>query len=281
MKLLSYKQDRRSLLFILLCLLFLYIPFSINISIIYAPLWLMVSSFFCFSVCIVNHNHVHNAMFRYQWMNIILGVVLTICRGHTSVGVILAHNHNHHVYTGNDKDWIKPGLAGEGTGITRLLRFVFAAIVSMARGRRHANPSIIHTRLIRQKRLEQTTLLLLSAVLLYLDIVGFLIFVVLPWIVGVALLIGVNLLQHDNCIPNSKFNHSRNFTSRIGNWLCLNNGYHTVHHMRPELHWSRLPEVHQREVEPYMDSRLNQSSIIRYLTMNYLTTRCILQGEKK
>src|SRR5262249_15353578 len=62
-----------------------------------------------------------------------------------------------------------------------------------------------------------------------------------------------------HCDPWSKFNHSRNITGRIFNFLVFNNGFHTVHHANPGAHWSTLPEAHAKiahEIHP----DLNQPS---------------------
>ena len=37
------------------------------------------------------------------------------------------------------------------------------------------------------------------------------------------------MLQHKGCDPDSKYNHSRNFTVPILNFFCFNNGYKTQH----------------------------------------------------
>jgi fatty acid desaturase len=46
------------------------------------------------------------------------------------------------------------------------------------------------------------------------------------------------------------------------NWLFLNNGFHTAHHLRPAMHWSRLGEFHREHVEPNMRSELNHRSLL-------------------
>lgn len=37
------------------------------------------------------------------------------------------------------------------------------------------------------------------------------------------------------------WNGARNFVGPVINYLTFNNGYHTIHHMYPTMHWSRLP----------------------------------------
>jgi hypothetical protein len=53
-----------------------------------------------------------------------------------------------------------------------------------------------------------------------------------------------NYIQHVHTDPWSEHNHSRNFTSRITNFLLFNNALHTAHHEMPGAHWSTLPAKH-------------------------------------
>jgi len=279
--LLNYREDYRSVLFVCITLLLLLLPFVVNVKAEWVLPWLLASGLFCFSSCIINHNHVHSCVFRDVRLNALFGILLTLAKGHSSAGVILAHNYNHHVHNGGSNDWIRPQLAGSGRGILRLLRFVVAAVGSMARGRRLADVELLPLSIRRRLYRESVSLWLFVPGLLVLDVKTFLLFVTLPWAVGVILLIGVNLLQHDGCRPGSQFDHSRNFIGRAGNWFFFNNGYHTAHHMHPALHWSRLPQWHRKNVAPAIDKKLEQRSILRYLFDNYLLRSPSPQGEKQ
>ena len=270
MQILNYKQDWRSVAFVLISLGLLLLPYRLDINEYYSPFWIMLAGLFCFCACIINHNHVHTPTCRQAAFNALFGVLLTLAKGHTSAGVILAHNYNHHVYNGKPDDWIRPALAGNGPGIVRLIRFIINAVVSMMRGKRGQADIVLSDAIVRQMRRERIALFLFIAVLMLIDPRTFLIFVLVPWVVGVLLLIGVNLLQHDECDPDSAYNHSRNFTSRFGNWLCFNNGYHTAHHMDPGQHWSQLPDLHQRKIAPYIDKTLDKKSILTFMVKNYL-----------
>ena len=279
--LLNYREDHRSVVFVLVTLLMLLLPFVIHVGSVWVVPWLLASSLFCFSSCIINHNHVHTPVFRDVRLNAMFGILLTFCKGHTSAGVILAHNYNHHVHNGDASDWIRPQLAGSGHGMLRLLRFVVVAVRSMARGRRTTGLSQLTDEARRRLYLERALLWVFIPGLLVLDVNTFLVFVAIPWAVGVTLLIGVNLLQHDGCRPDSQFDHSRNFVGRTGNWFFFNNGYHTAHHIHPALHWSLLPQWHREKVAPVIDRKLDQVSIIRYLFNNYLSGSTSPQGEKQ
>jgi len=280
-RLLNHREDVRSIVFVSITLLLLLMPFAIDVSPGWVVPWLLAGSLFCFSSCIINHNHVHTCLFQDARLNVVFGMLLTLARGHSSAGVFLAHNYNHHVHNGDNNDWIRPQLAGSGLGILRLLRFVVAAVGSMARGRRLVGVELLPPDIRRRLCQERMLLWVFVPVLLLLDVKTFFLFVAIPWVVGVTLLIGVNLLQHDGCRPGSQFDHSRNFTGRTGNWFFFNNGYHTAHHMHPALHWSRLPQWHRENVAPAIDNALEQHSILRYLFNHYLLGSPSPQGDKQ
>jgi fatty acid desaturase len=90
-------------------------------------------------------------------------------------------------------------------------------------------------------------------------------FLGIPWIIGQWCIVAVNLIQHQECEHQSTYNHSRNLTGAMVNWLFMNNGFHTAHHLRPALHWSLLPKYHWREVAPHIRADLNEPSLLGFL----------------
>ena len=52
--------------------------------------------------------------------------------------------------------------------------------------------------------------------------------------------------HHAGCPPSNHLDASRNRVNRIFNALTGNLGLHTAHHKRPGLHWSLLPELHEK-----------------------------------
>ncbi len=77
-------------------------------------------------------------------------------------------------------------------------------------------------------------------------------------------MIFINYIQHVHCDPWSEHNHSRNFVSKLGNFLVFNNGYHTAHHESAGLHWSKLPAAHAK-IAHLIDPALNQTEHLRVL----------------
>jgi hypothetical protein len=51
--------------------------------------------------------------------------------------------------------------------------------------------------------------------------------------------------------------------------MC-NNGYHTIHHNKAGLHWSKLDAAHDEEVKPRIDPSLDEPSMVWYLLRTYL-----------
>ena len=86
----------------------------------------------------------------------------------------------------------------------------------------------------------------------------------LPCGLAKDMLVSLNILQHDGCDAKSKYNHSRNFTSDALNYLLFNNGYHTIHHMKPGVHWSLTKKQHDELVAPYIHPNLLKPSIVGY-----------------
>ncbi len=117
-------------------------------------------------------------------------------------------------------------------------------------------------RLYRQAILERSVFYTALAALLVVDWHATILFLILPWMTSQLVLVGVNLLQHQDCESASEYDHSRNLTGKTINFFLLNNGYHTAHHLRPAMHWSELPEFHRSEIEPRMNPALNHRTLI-------------------
>ncbi|KAF3020081.1 hypothetical protein E8E14_002514 [Neopestalotiopsis sp. 37M] len=122
----------------------------------------------------------------------------------------------------------------------------------------------------KQRRLEQAVVFGTSAVLLFFDWRRWMWFALLPQFYAKYCILSLNMLQHDGCDTSSKYNFARNFTDPLLNWLCFNNGFHTIHHLYPGLHWSVLPEKHRELIAPYISSTLEEPSILAYMWRSFI-----------
>jgi fatty acid desaturase len=259
------RADRRSLLFTGVALALLAAPHAWAPPSWLAPAWVAAASFACFIASIVNHNQMHCAAFTTRLPNVAFNVALALARGHSASGIVVPHNLNHHAQAGREGDWIRPQLAGRGLGWARLARYVVAASANMLVMRLRAGaprlPADLRSSLLAEKAALAAAIVLAA----WHDPRTFALFNALPWLAGLALLVGVNLLQHDACDPASELGGSRNFTGGFGNWLFFNNGYHTAHHLQPGAHWSELPALHARLRGRLPRAELEQPSILAYL----------------
>ena len=94
-----------------------------------------------------------------------------------------------------------------------------------------------------------------------------LLFVFIPQQVSQIVVIIFNYVQHVHADEESDYNHSRNFM--WVNFFLLNNGYHTIHHERANLHWSEAPEAHKK-IAHLLKPELTEKSFWGYLIKTYV-----------
>jgi fatty acid desaturase len=212
---------------------------------------------------VVKHNHVHSPTFRTAPWNSAFELWLSVLTAHPTSGIITSHNILHHQHNNSDDDFVRCSLVRSRSNFLNLVTFFFASVRTMYRNK----PSDLATwrqsqpRLYRQAIAERIVTYAFLLLLVLLDWRSTLKYCAGPWFFGQWVLVTINLLQHQDCDFGSEFNHSRNLTGRILNWLLLNNGYHTAHHLFPTAHWSKLPAIHQRVVAPHTDPALDERSL--------------------
>jgi hypothetical protein len=122
---------------------------------------------------------------------------------------------------------------------------------------------------------EFSVLLAVQIVLFYISPWKFFLFFYVPHLFGQWAIVTMNLLQHDGCaefVRGEKyinFNTARNFTDPLMNFVVMNNGYHTIHHLVPTSHWSTNVALHQKLIVGNIDPRLDWSSKIKYIVDTY------------
>lgn len=259
--LLHHRADWRTLGFVALELLLLGGAWS---GLARHPAAVMASWLFAFVCCIVAHNQMHRPIFRGHGWNGIFQLLLMFGSGQPPTGIITAHNERHHVHPDSELDFVRTSLVRSRWNAVNLIVFPFLSVAAMIREKpddlkrwKTARP-----RLYRQALLERSVFYGVMVLLLVLDWRATLLFLVLPWIGAQFMLVGVNLLQHQDCDTASEYDHSRNVTGMVVNWLLLNNGFHTAHHLRPSMHWSLLPDFHRCHVVPRMNPALDHRSFL-------------------
>lgn len=212
---------------------------------------------------VVKHNQIHSPTFRSEGLNSALDLYLSILTALPTSGVITSHNVLHHQHNNTGVDFVRCSLVRSRSNFWNLLSFFFVSVRTMYRNKpsdlkdwRQTQP-----RRYKQAIAERIATYGFLLLLFVLDWRSTMKYCAGPWLFAQWVLVTINLLQHQDCDFDSEFNHSRNLTGRVLNWLLLNNGYHTAHHMFPAAHWSKLEEIHRRVVVPHTDPSFEEKSL--------------------
>lgn len=265
---LRYRADIKTLAFVaiyfgLVAVQWVYAPSDLRLAI---PLFVL-TCFFSFFGAVATHNTVHAPVFHQRWANRLFQVVLTLTYGHPVSAYVPGHNLSHHKHTQSRKDVMRTtkaqfrwNLLNGMFFMSSVTRSIFFADMRYFKAMYRRNPPWF-----RQMIFETVVFVGTMAALALLDWKKFILYVLLPHNYAAWGIITMNYLQHDGCDERSEYNHSRNFVGKFVNWWTYNNGFHTIHHMHPGLHWSLAPEAHAREVAPHIHPNLDQENLLVYL----------------
>jgi len=201
-------------------------------------------------------------------------VILTNTYGHPVTTLVPGHNLSHHKYTQAPKDVMRTTKMRYDYNFLNLACFVLSVVKSINKfdatyfeeQRKRGRP--IYTQVV----VESCLFYPFQALWCYLNWRKYICIILIPQLLAKWGLITMNLLQHDGCIEQGDqdgeyvgtYNFARNFTDPVLNWFVCNNGYHTVHHLYPGWHWTRLPAAHHKLVIPHIHPNLDQPSMFGY-----------------
>jgi len=198
----------------------------------------------CFLTVSITHNHFHVAIFNKLSLNRTIEMILFFQNGFTEGSWKPTHNL-HHAYYLN-----RPGVRelqdpnnwrDVSTGYKRhLCRYIFPFILS--HWKRHASMSKAR---LRHGSSWNTRLVRISIVLLliWLHPLGAICLFFLPMALSQFLTAIHSYYQHAGLDTDNPYHASFNYH---GPFYLYNIGYHTAHHLKPGLHWSKLAIEHQK-----------------------------------
>ena len=285
--LLRFAADRRTVAFVVTYFALVVIGCAVTMpwwasAILAAALCLL--SFFC---AVATHNTVHAPVFRDRGLNRLFQVALTLTYGHPVSMFVPGHNLSHHKYTQTPRDRMRTDKLRFRWNL--LNQLFFHVIV----GGTITKDNFEYARIMRTKRpawyrqmmIELGALIAFVGIGLVLSLWSpfaspsagggfglwrFFAFIILPHQYAAWGIMGINFVQHEGCDPESPYNHSRNFTGKLLNWFTFNNGFHGIHHKHAGLHWSLAPAAHAKEFAPFIDPRLEQTSLLSYAFKAYI-----------
>jgi fatty acid desaturase len=280
---LRYRADRRTIFFVTLYFLVIgalwmfvdpaWIADPSRFWIVLLPL--PVACLLSFMGAVATHNAVHSPVFEKRWQNKIFQIVLTLTYGHPVSAYVPGHNLSHHKHTQSRRDVMRTTKARFRWNLLNGLLFPILVGRGIMQGEGRYFRAMKHRlpRWYRQYRVEFYLFWAVQIALFVVDWQKALLFWLVPHLYAQWGIVTMNVLQHDGCDAESQYNHSRNFVGRLVNWWTYNNGYHSIHHDHPGLHWSLAPEAHAREYSPHIHPNLEQKSLLAYIFRTFLLNR--------
>ncbi len=207
-------------------------------------------------VCAWNHHHQHTPTFKSVIPNRILEFFYALHTGVTTNLWLLHHVHGHHNnFLDQETDesrWTRK----DGTQMGELEYSLKITATAYYRGyqvgKKHPTEQrnfIIFTII---------TFAIVAGLVAYKPAAGILLFV-LPMIMGLFMTAWATYEHHAGLNTENEFEASFNNLNRWYNLFTGNLGYHTAHHYKGGLHWSKLPQLHEKIKHNIPDELIRKS----------------------
>jgi fatty acid desaturase len=270
-------EDYRTLLWVLG-----FAPLLVVLHFVYPErsLWLLpLSCYFAIATGVVAHNHMHRPTLHAKWANELFSGWISIFYGYPVFAWLPTHNLNHHKLVNRRGDatitWRYTNRHNVFVAATYFFvssYFQSAWIKDYVREARRARPQVFR-RIVGQYvltygahasvlGLAMATHGVAGGLRLWAFSLG------IPAFVALWTIMLFNYCQHVHADPWSLHDHSRNFESKLLNFLLFGNGYHTVHHEQPSLHWADAEAAHFA-LRPQIDPRLCERSMWWFFVRQY------------
>lgn len=272
-----YRADWRTLLWALLMPTVLIAQYA-NPKLL--PWLAPLSFYFAMAAGTMAHNHNHCPVFARKGMNAFYANWISVFYGYPAFAWIPTHNLNHHRHVNRAGDaTITWRHTNRNTWYVAVTYFFVSAyyqstpIKDYIRKAKANNPRL-YKQIVTQYAVWIAFLVLsfVLAIAMHGGKQGFTLWLLAvggPTLFGPWTMMWFNYMQHVHADPWSKFNHSRNITGRVFNFLVFNNGLHTVHHDNAGAHWSTAYEAHGK-IADKIDPRLNQWSFWWWILRGYV-----------
>jgi len=226
-------------------------------------------------VNLIEHNHMHLTIFRSRALNAVFGWLCHLSNGVPFDSYKLHHVSNHHRYNNkfdaSGRDWSSLyGFGGTRYPDKPIGRFYYMlSFPFLAHG--ECLLWFLRSPTSRPAKgffISMVIAIPVMAFLFWLNPAGFAIFFVVPWTVMLYGMANNNYDQHHGCKMTNAYDAANNFVGFYYTKLSFNVGLHVAHHLKPSLHWSRLPQYHEAisaarnqtiQRDPRVHQRLSES----------------------
>jgi fatty acid desaturase len=192
-------------------------------------------------ICAWNHHHQHTRTFHLAPLNHILEFFYALHTGVTTnlwvLHHVLGHHRNFLDQTKDQSGWQR----ADGTAMGVIRYTLTIAGTAYQRGFKVGKkfPRVQRDFII----YGVLTVIGVAALCWYRPAPALFVFV-LPMVISLLFTCWVTYDHHSGLETDDMFTASYNNTGRFFNLVTGNLGYHTAHHYKQGLHWSKLPELH-------------------------------------
>lgn len=203
----------------------------------------------CMNYLCISHSFIHHPFFVSRRLNRAFSVVSSLALQAPQT-LYREHHLNHHRFT-NDRPHPVTGRTGDGSSTWRysrqpgreehVLSYSFIGPFRVdygylyGRARKRGDALLVWV--------EALVLLAGVAALAVANWRGAVFFFIPAWYLGQALSLAHNYGEHHGAEPGNRLTDSVSCYGALYNLFWFNEGYHQEHHFRPQVHWTKLPEL--------------------------------------
>ena len=229
-----------------------------------------------YNIIVVSHLFTHVHWFESPLLNGLVSMLNSINIGQSVQSYQFTHVRNHHRFNndpkgpdGETKDLSSTYRGGVGYDHISVQRYAFGgaaeSLVSLGRelvsvtrlwrvSGKHDQTLLElasdypakRVRELRQIRLDRMAHFLGLGMFFYISWKWTLLVYLPAFYLSLALVNVQNYYEHYGAAPGSRLTDSVSYYGRVYNLLTFNDGYHQEHHLRPQSHWARMPEVRSK-----------------------------------
>jgi fatty acid desaturase len=215
------------------------------------------------TICAWNHHHQHLFTFRNSVLNRGLEFVYALHTGVTTHLWRLHHVLGHHLnFLDQEKDesrWMRKD--GSTMGVIEYTLNV--ALTAYPRGYGVGKK---HPKQLKPFVLYGVLSFVIVGLLVWYKPVEALFLFVLPMITSLLFTAYVTYEHHSGLDTKNEFEASNNNLNSLYNLLTGNLGYHTAHHHKQGVHWSKLPQLHDT-IKTHIPTHLYNKSVITNIVL--------------
>jgi fatty acid desaturase len=207
-------------------------------------------------ICAWNHHHQHTNTFKSRVLNRLLELFYALHSGVTTNLWLLHHVLGHHL---NYLDQSIDESRWKRKSGSKMSEFEYTFNVAGSAYYRGYQVGKSHPKIQKEFLFYSAlTFTIVAELVLYKPIAGLFLFV-LPMVIGLILTSWATYEHHAGLDTDNEFEASNNNLHPFFNLTTGNLGYHTAHHHKQGVHWSKLPELHEKIKDKIPESLIKKN----------------------